>query len=422
MRRPPFPLAAWLLGLALAVGCAADEPVNDLPRRSAGDWTTETVPADTFVDPGGGADPDLELELGCPGVFNPDQVLTLHLTLEPADWQALLADSTYQLYVPGQFQCEGEAPIPVAYRRKRSGGNEKIGLKIDFNHPELAVDGGRWQGLRKLSLENGVSEGQTEDGIEVKAYVAEYLGWRIFNQGDLATGRASFVDVQLNGSPLGVFVNVEQVDAEFLQDRFEDDTGWLYKKSGGVNDGYKTLEGIDNPHDDWFCFWGGGGGGCEPPSQDVLLAELPQRLDVAQMLWFGAINAYIANTDAPLFKDNNYYYYDSDLAPRRYIPWDLDTTMRDLMDVRTGSANGPDNGYDGVMLSLYMAEYEGILAEVLQRAPASFVAAELDRVLTVAGPHLDADPYVSGDTQGAVDALNDWWITREADVAAQLGL
>jgi len=44
---------------------------------------------------------------------------------------------------------------------------------------------------------------------------------------------------------------------------------------------------------------------------DVLLAELPAQLDISQFMRFGAANTYIANTDGPLFKDNNWYYYGS---------------------------------------------------------------------------------------------------------------
>jgi hypothetical protein len=43
----------------------------------------------------------------------------------------------------------------------------------------------------------------------------------------------------------------------------------------------------------------------------------PAHLDIGQLLRFGAVNA---NTDGPLFKDNNYYYYyDYASGPRAYI-------------------------------------------------------------------------------------------------------
>jgi hypothetical protein len=50
------------------------------------------------------------------------------------------------------------------------------------------------------------------------------------------------------------------------------------------------------------------------------------------------------------------------------------------------------------------------------------VLEELDRVLEVAGPSLDADPWVTGTTAEAVGDLGDWWTARDSDVRAQLGL
>jgi hypothetical protein len=51
----------------------------------------------------------------------------------------------------------------VGIRRKRSGGTVKVGLEIDMN--EIVADQS-YYGLRKLSLENDVSEGSTGDGAE----------------------------------------------------------------------------------------------------------------------------------------------------------------------------------------------------------------------------------------------------------------
>lgn len=133
------------------------------------------------------------------------------------------------------------------------------------------------------------------------------------------SSRPAFVSLRVNDESLGVYVNVEQVDKRFLEERLGDDSGWLYKKSGGVNDGLETNElgTMDNPYDDYFCFWGSGNT-CALPSSEELASELPVHLDIPQ-LRFGAVNAIIANTDGPLFKDNNYHYYDCASGPRAYI-------------------------------------------------------------------------------------------------------
>jgi spore coat protein CotH len=332
----------------------------------------------------------------------------------------VLADTTYSLVVPAVMQCEGETPLTVGIRRKRSGGREKVGFKIDMN---AFAPGQEWYGLKKLSLENGVSEGDTEDGADVLVYVSEYLAWRLMVLSGAVSSRATLTAVEVNGDSLGVYVNVEQVDKRFLQERLGDDSGWLYKKSGGVNDGLKTNElgAGDNPLDDYFCFWDSGNG-CPAPSSDVLASELPARLDIAQFLRFGAVNALMGNADGPLFKDNNYYFYDYASGPRVYIPWDLDTAMKDSASVYAGGGGGGNGtSFDGVLFTHWRDDYTAILDELLDnRFTSAAIQAELDRVSAVAGAAFDADPYVTGTAADAVASLQQYWAERLAAVRVEV--
>lgn len=125
----------------------------------------------------------------------------------------------------------------MGVRRKRSGGAVKVGPKVDMNE---VVPGQAYYGLKKLSLENGVSSGRTEDGVEVTAYLSEYLAWRLMVRSGIISGRAAFARGHINGEVLGVYVHVEQVDKRFLAHRLGDDSGWLYKHSGGDGDGLWT--------------------------------------------------------------------------------------------------------------------------------------------------------------------------------------
>lgn len=365
----------------------------------------------------------LETADGCAGVFNPDQLLELHLELPGADWNTVLADGTYSTFVSAQFRCNDEAPITVGVRRKRSGGQNKVGLKIDINE---FVPKQTWYGLRKLSLENGVSEGSTSDGAEVRAYLSEYLAWRIMVLSGAVAGRASLISLRVNGELVGVYVNLEQVDKRFLKDRLGEDQGWLYKKSGGVGDGLKTHEadGLDNPYDDYFCFWGSGNT-CSVPPAETLANELPTKLDIPQFLRFGAVNALVANSDGPLFKDNNYYHYDS-AAGRVYIPWDLDTTMKSSFSVFSGGSGGTGkNGttFADVLFTNWRSDYEAILLDLVHnKTPLSTILDEIERAKQVSSTAFDADVYVQGTAAEAAAALTEYWTGRFADVEAELGL
>jgi hypothetical protein len=368
------------------------------------------VPPDD-AGPGGSGD-GLEVATGCAGMFNPDQLLNLHLTMSPGDWSALQADTSNSIYYQAQLSCEGDASILVGARRKRSGDSPKVGMKIDVN---LYVAGQSFYTLKKLSLESGISEGSGAG--ETRDLVAEYLGWRLMSRSGAVSGRAAFVHVDVNGADLGVYVNVEDLDKRFLRDRFGDDGGWLYKKSGSANDGYHTNETIPNPYADYFCFWDRG---CAAPPASELAASLPSRLAIDQILRVGAVNAMMANTDSPLLKDNNYAFYDWGGGPRYYLAWDLDTTMRQDYDIYTGSVSGGTTMYTDVLFASWAADYDAIVEELLAGPLAlDQIQGELDRAQAVAGSALDADPYTGGGAAGAVDTLSTWWSGRHADVLAQ---
>jgi hypothetical protein len=376
--------------------------------------------------PDGGATPDpgnddaLETATGCPGVFNPDQVLDYHIEMAAGDWSALLADQTNSIYFQAQLACGDEAPITVGIRRKRSGGMVKVGLKIDIN---AFVADQSFYGLRKLSLENGVSEGTTQDGADVATHLSEYLGWRMMQRGGVISGRAVFARIHVNGELLGVYVNVEQVDKRFLEVRLGDDTGWLYKHSGSPDDGFKTHEtdGLDDPYDDYFCFWDSGSGGtCAVPAPEILTAELPQKLHIDQFLRMGAVNALIANTDAPLFKDNNYYWYDY-YQGRVYIPWDLDSTMKDSYDVFVGDFGGSNPIYADVLFTNWQDDYDAVMTGLLAgELTLDAIQAEIARAEAVATDAFATDPYATGNMADAAASLTAYWATRHADVAAQV--
>jgi hypothetical protein len=353
---------------------------------------------------------DLATAVGCAGPYNTAQVLDLRLTMAAGDWSALKADATNSNYFPAQFQCNDEPPLPfqIGVRRKRSGSIDKPGLKIDFN--EYNADS-EWQTLHKLSLENGVSEGS--GSVEMGGLIAEYLAWRGMRRSGTISARAAFTRVHMNDELLGVYVNVEQVDKRFLRSRLGDDDGWLYKHSGSAEDGYKTNETVPNPYEAALCFLTKNP--CPAPAEGELLTYLPEHLDIPQMLRMGAVNAIVANTDAPLGKDNNYYFYDRAGGGRLYLPWDLDTVMK----ADTPLFGAPMTTlYTGVLFTHWEDDYDAVLTELL-KGPlgAGWLNEELTLAAPIAGPSLEADPFITGGTfEDAGAKLNAWWSSRHSAI------
>lgn len=357
----------------------------------------------------------LDSATGCAGVFNPDQLLDYHLTMSAGDWSSLKADSTFSAYFPARFQCGDDPPLgfEIGVRRKRSGGIDKPGLKIDFNE---VTPGGSYVSLRKLSLENGVSSGSST--AEPGDAIAEYLAWRMMIRAGAIASRAAFARVFVNSELIGVYVNVEQVDKRFLRAWGKDDEGWLFKLSGSADDGYKTNETTPNPYDQRLCFWDKNP--CAVPAAAELETYLPQHLDVEQMLLLGGVNALITNSDAPYAKGNNFYFYDDPAgAPRLYMPWDLDTTMKDTTSL---FAPSPSTLYTGVLFTHWKDDYDALFTNLLATSLAEeAILGELDRAVSVAGAALDADPTFIGDPAADVTAtMKTWWRARHAQITAEL--
>ncbi len=381
---------------------------------------------DVVVDGGGdlpdggypGTGDDLDTATGCAGIYNPDQVLELHLTMDPGDWATVQNDCTFETYVPADLSCGDGPAIRVGVRHKRSGGTTKPGLKIDINE---YVPGQELFSLRKMDWENGVGsvvDGCGADGSSTEELLREYLGWRLHVRSGEMTSRAAFIHVTLNGDDLGAFLNVEAVDKPFVKRRLGDASGWIWKFSGSPGDGQQTNDGVDDPYDDYFCFLERNG--CATPSAATLAAELPGKLDIPQLLSVGAVNAIMANHDAIMIKLNNYVFYDW-AGPRAYFPWDLDSAMGDDYDVFTGTVPGGTTVFTDALYTNWEDDYDQVLTDLLAGPLAlDEIVAEIDRGVAVAGPTLEADPLVGGDAAAAGEALEAWWTARHAEVSAQV--
>ena len=95
---------------------------------------------------------------GCDNLDDPFQVLDLYLEMDPADWEIVRHDISFDLERPAFFRCGDEELLPVMVRRKISDARpssddpQKVSLKIDFDDQ---LPGLEWHGQRKLSLESG---------------------------------------------------------------------------------------------------------------------------------------------------------------------------------------------------------------------------------------------------------------------------
>ncbi len=200
-------LIGALVLTSLAAGCGASV-------------AAETTGAETVSDTYGGLPADRY-----DNVFPDDQVLTVRILMDDADWQSMQAAVRAKEYYRADIWIDDELVQDVAVRTKgnsslmqaASSGSFRAGLKVDFNFFNSARS---YHGLKKLCYSNGFSD---------PTLMKEFLGYEVMAAMGIPTPRACFVDLYVNDAHLGVYTQVEAVDARFVQDNFADGNGNLYK-------------------------------------------------------------------------------------------------------------------------------------------------------------------------------------------------
>ena len=270
---------------------------------------------------------------GYPGVYDTSQVLHLNFTMDPADFVTIQNDLTFDIEVPAQLWADGDDPILVSIRRMSADAiNGKVSYKVDINE---FVDGQKWNNTTKLSLENG-------DDQDV---VSEGLAWYMHQaaSGSLASyspSLSAWSTVTINGQNQGIYLNVEQVDKQFLRNRslwvadetwlfYQDDIG-LAEYEEGPTEVSPTMEALN------FAPFAAGGGLPPAPEGAALQTLLNDKINMEALLMLGAVNAFSSNPDEMFNHAKNFFW--SDFAPgtspansngkRMYFPWDLDSAIQ----------------------------------------------------------------------------------------------
>lgn len=164
-------------------------------------------------------------------VFDESYVHEIRVTFQdPNFWDSL--DLYYNNMMnngaPNQYLMASEVSIDgviidsVGVRQKGNFSNwgafnsVKKPLKLDFK--EFADH--KFDGLKKLNLANG---------FEDPTIMRDALAYHIMRSLGLQAPRTAYAKVYLNNQYWGLYVMIEQVDSEFLEDNFQNPDGNLYK-------------------------------------------------------------------------------------------------------------------------------------------------------------------------------------------------
>ncbi len=288
-------------------------------------------------------------------------------------------------YVTGDVTINEETVREVGVRLKGTfsfqslGGKAAFKIKFNRDHP-----GRRFLGLESLTLNNLRQD---------RAFVHEWLGYRLFRAVGVPAPRTGYARVFVNGDLYGLYMNVESVDDAFLERNFDDAGGNLYEEVG-FSDLYpedvwefEQDEGADDSRADLSELVAV----ASDPSDEIFAGGL---LDTREFLAFVSGEIAIAHWDG-YHKSHNYRIYHEpgrepdDPGVWSFIPWGIDQTFERELGAFSGTGMLTEKCF---ALPGCLASYAETGGEVIEVMRELDLVDELDRVAAFIDVFAAEDP------------------------------
>ena len=237
-------------------------------------------------------------------------------------------------YVKANLEFAGRKFTNVAVRYKGNGtwmmsqGSKKRSLKVDLNE---FVKGQKIAGVTKLNFHNVITDA---------GWMNEVLSHQFFRDAGVGAPRTAYARVyitvpgQYDKEYFGLYSLVENIDDNFLDERFGTSKGALFKPVtsdlfADLGDDWAKYQQTYDPKD----------APAAADSQRVIdlaklvshgtdedfAAKLPTFLDLEQFSRFMAGTVWLCSLDSILGPGQNYYMYlDPKTRKFQFFPWDLD--------------------------------------------------------------------------------------------------
>ena len=176
------------------------------------------------------------------GLFSTETVHTSDIIME--DWEGFLETCENEEYVLCTAVIDGTTCQDIAIRAKgntslssvKEYGNDRYSFKLEFDHYQ---DGGNYQGLDKLSLNNIIQD---------NTYMKDYLAYRMMALFGADAPLCSYAWLTVNGEDWGLCLAVEGVEESFLDRTYGGTQGGRDGTAGG---GAEAPAGRPGPDARW---------------------------------------------------------------------------------------------------------------------------------------------------------------------------
>jgi hypothetical protein len=270
-----------------------------------------------------------------PLAFDPDALIDVEITMDPADYEILRRQERRLLdtfggacgleppvspytFFPATVTVDGSVLTGAGVRKKGFFGSPdriKPSFKIDFGE-----FGGTQEvyGLERMTLNNGRQDPSLLD---------QCIGYGLHRAAGLVASRCNFAHVTVNGESKGIYMNVESIKDPFLVHNYGNAAGNLYEgttadfrefwigliEKKNNTDGSELLAiqaALDIEDDADF------------------LAALGAVLDLDKFITYWALAGLIGDWDGYAGNANNFWLYNNpNTGLLEFIPWSMDDIL-----------------------------------------------------------------------------------------------
>lgn len=274
-------------------------------------------------------------------LFDEDSLRTIDLQFYNPNYHSYLVNSWYynsDERIPAKLTLNGIVYDSVGVRYK---GNSTFCLPNDNSNPKVPynidmdyfINGQELLGYSKLKLANAWM-----DPTFVKQIVSSNIYRRY-----LPTGESNLVELYSQGNYIGLYVNDESINKQFLKKHFDEKSGPLFK-CDNINRFCDTANApsamppnLYYMGDDSTFYYNSYDMKSENGWEELVdlirvinleFQNIDSVLNVDRTLWAFAVNQVIQNLDCyNTYYIHNYYLYQTKDGLFQMIPWDLDNSF-----------------------------------------------------------------------------------------------
>ena len=266
-------------------------------------------------------------------VFNDKIVPRIDIKIHPDSLTKLLAwenKSEDHEYPADFYWNDGTIKDTVLNTGFRLRGNTsrssaKKSFKIEFNH----FGSKKFYGLSDLNL-----NGEHND----PSIIRSKLSWDIMKMAGIESPRSNHIALYINNEYRGLYINVEHIDNDYLEDRSKDPDGQLFKCFYGAdfvfrvnnsNNYSQTIYEAQNNKDtpDYYTLMEFTKA-LDDISNPDFRCHLEEKFDVDQYLRRMAIEILLGHWDNPIYNKNNAYLYHNPATDKyELLSYDIDNTF-----------------------------------------------------------------------------------------------